>query len=372
MPGDRPTVATIDLSALEANYLKIKAHCQNIETMAVVKANAYGCGLVPCARRLEEAGCKWFGVAFLQEALELRTAGIKARILVLGGLPKENIALYLQNDLDLTASSVFKLDMIEKVASNLGIKARVHLKIDTGFERIGIHYYNAGELLEYSLKTRNCEVVGIYSHFAKVEPDDLSYGKLQLERFLEVCEFFPKHSIPTPTRHIAATPACLYLSESWLDMIRPGLGLYGVLPSTERTGFEPELKPVLNLTSEVVFFKVIPKGAGVSYGLTWTAPTDTRLVTVPIGYGDGYSRALSNKAKCLINGIYYPIVGNICMDQLMVDIGPEGTAYNGDLVTLIGEQKANSITVEELAALLNTTPHEILVSINNRIPRTYV
>ena len=236
-------------------------------------------------------------------------------------------------------------------------------------ERIGVHYYSAQSLLEESLKCPHCDIVGIFSHFATADDERSNFYQIQLERFLEVTRFFERRSLPIPLRHIANSSGLIRSKDTHLDMVRPGIALYGVYP-------EPWLeklltvKPVMKLASRVVYFKVVKRGAGVSYGHTWIAPEDTRVVTVTIGYGDGFTRRLSNRGSVLIRGKRYPIIGNICMDQMMVDIGKD-EAYNGDEVVLIGEQGNQRISAEELARTAETIPYEIMTSLNIRIPRMY-
>jgi alanine racemase len=337
--------------------------------MAVVKANGYGSGLVPVSRAFQEEGIDALGVAYIEEAVELRQNGITVPILAFGGLLKEQVDLYIQNNVDVTASSVSKLEQVEEAAQRLGRRARVHLKIDTGLERIGVHYYSSQALYDAALRAKHVDVVGVYSHFADVVPGELSLARLQLERFLESLRYFTERATAPFLRHIAATGGTIAFPESRLDMVRPGLGLYGVYPSAGLKEVLP-LLPVLSLKSQVVYFKVVKHGAGVSYGHRWVAPEDTRVVTVPIGYGDGFSRQLSQKIDVLINGKRYPQVGNICMDQMMVNIG-QGEAFNGDEVVLIGEQQGELISAEELAESIATTPHEIIVALNQRIPRVF-
>jgi alanine racemase len=336
--------------------------------MASVKANGYGHGLVTVSKILEQEGIDALGVAYIEEALELRNAGVATPILVFGGLMKEQLSQYLTNDVDVTASSVSKLEQIEATAAAFGKRARVHLKIDTGLERIGVHYYSAQSLFDAALATRWCDIVGVYSHFAEVKRDDLRLARLQLERFLESVQYFEKRAKSPFIRHIANSGGVLCFPESHLDMVRPGLCLYGVMSDPSLKG-QLELRPTLSLKSQVVYFKVVRQGAGVSYGHSWIAPQDTRVVTVPIGYGDGYLRSLSNRAQVLVRGVRRPIVGRVCMDQLMVDLSPTGDGYNGDEVVLIGEQGGERITIEELADLIDTTPHELLVLLNQRVPR---
>lgn len=365
----RPTVAEVNLAHLRHNFRAFRGFAAPAKVMAVVKANGYGSGLVPVARTFQEEGIDALGVAYIEEAVALRQNGITVPILAFGGLLKEQVALYIQNDVDVTASSVSKLEQAEETAQRLGRRARVHLKIDTGLERIGVHYYSSQSLYDAALRAKHVDVVGVYSHFADVVPGDLSLARLQLERFLESLRYFEERAAAPFLRHIAATGGTIAFPESHLDMVRPGLGLYGVYPSPGLREVLP-LLPVLSLKSQVVYFKVVKKGAGVSYGHRWTAPHDTRVVTVPIGYGDGFLRQLSQKIDVLIKGKRYPQVGNICMDQMMVNIG-DGEAFNGDEVVLIGEQHGEAIAVEELADAIGTTPHEIVVVLNERIPRIY-
>jgi alanine racemase len=365
----RPTVAEVDLDALEANYRTLSKVADPAPVMAVLKANAYGHGLVGCAQRLQRAGCRYFGAAIVEEGVQLRDAGITAPILVFGGFSGEQLPTYLAHDLELTASSIFKLRQIEEAAARMQRRARVHLKIDTGMERIGVHHYSAEQFLLETRTLQWCDVVGVYSHLASADADSLEHTKLQLERFLECIDFFPCNSMPMPLRHIANSAALLRLPESRLDLVRPGIALYGLYPRPDLAA-TVQLAPVLSLKSRVVYFKVTKAGAAVSYGGTWTAPHDTRMVTVPIGYGDGYFRGLSNKGEVLIRGKRYPIRGTICMDQLMVEIG-QGEAYNGDEVVLIGAQGDEVISADDVAHKLGTISYEVLCAINPRVPRMY-
>jgi alanine racemase len=364
----RPTYAEVDTEALRRNFDAIKAHVGGAKVMAVVKANGYGHGLFTVARELERRGVDALGVAYNEEALELRGRGVLSPILVFGGVLKEQLPLFINNGVDVTASSVSKIEQIDAAAKTLGKRARVHLKVDTGLERIGVHYYSSQTFFDAALKASHCDVVGVYSHFADVNPQDLSVAKEQLARFHEAIQYFEERATRPFLRHIANSGGLLMMPESHLDMVRPGLSLYGVYPHPDMRE-RLKLSPALALKSQVVFFKVVKEGAGVSYGHLWKAPHDTRVITVPLGYGDGYLRALSNKGAAIVRGKRHSVVGAVCMDQMMVNIGPDGEAYNGDEVVLIGSQNGASITVEELAESIQTTPHEILVSLNQRIPR---
>lgn len=369
-PIIRPTRVEVDLARVSQNFVAVRAHVGGRRIMAVLKANAYGHGLVAVARVLVTQGVDSLAAAFLEEAVTLREAGIAVPILVLGSLAGEQIPRFLEHDLTLTASSVEKLQLIDQAAMSRRIRAKVHLKIDTGMERVGIHYYHADRLLEASLRCQWVDVTGIYSHFASSDASDLAVAKEQLERFLSVLDFYRQRSLPAPTRHIANSGGILQLPESHLDLVRPGILLYGYYPSAEcrRT---IAVEPALSWRSQVCYFKVLAANTPVGYGGTWQSEQPVRLVTVPVGYGDGYFRALSDRAQVLIRGRRYPVVGRISMDQLVVNIGWD-SAYNGDQVTLIGRDAEETIGAEEVAQWANTISYEVLTNINARVPRVFI
>jgi len=366
----RPTTAYVDLDALKSNVAAIRARVgPDRKIMGVVKANAYGHGLERVARELLKFGCDQLGVAFLEEGITLRRAGIDAPILVLGGIIGNQIQHFIEHDLMITASSVYKLGQIEEVAAQMGRRAKIHLKIDTGMERIGTHWDSAEKLLEAAIRARHCDLEGVFSHFAQSDAPDPKYTRLQMERFEQCLRFFEDRSLPIPLRHVANSGAILQHPDSFLDMVRPGIMLYGVYPTPTVTR-AVHLQPVLSLETRIVYFKVVREGCPVSYDSTWAPREDTRVVTLPVGYGDGYSRILSGKAQVLIHGRRYPVVGRITMDALMVNIGQD-SAYNADQVMLLGQQGAERITVEEIAQWLGTIPYEVLTMINTRVPRVY-
>ncbi len=368
--GVRSTWTEIDLSRLRGNLEAIKARVAPARVMLVVKANAYGHGLKEVACQIGRLA-DYIGVAVLEEGIYLREAGVQTPILVLGGIWGNQIPAYIEHDLTLTAPSVERLEQIEQAAAQMGKRAKVHLKIDTGMERIGVHYYNAHTLQEAALQCKHVDVEGIFSHFANADSTDLTHARLQLERFEEVLRFYERHSLPMPVRHMANSGAILQLPESYFDMVRPGILFYGVYPFAKapRT---VEVKPALAWKSRVVYFKVTQPGHPVSYGSIWQADHPVRIVTVPVGYGDGYFRSMSNQAQVIIRGKKYPQVGRICMDQVMVNIEAD-SAYNGDEVILVGESESGEkITVEDLAEWAGTIPYEVLTNINTRVPRVYV
>ncbi|MCL4150631.1 UNVERIFIED_CONTAM: hypothetical protein GTU68_052239, partial [Idotea baltica] len=278
--------------------------------MPVLKANAYGHGLVECARALVAQGAKHLAVAFLEEAVALRRAGIKAHILALGGLSGRQLEGFIEHDIDCTASSVDKINLIQALAVFSGKRARVHLKVDTGMERLGVHDYSAGTLFKAAKNATNCDIVGIYTHCPQSENIDLSYTKEQCTRFNNVLRLADEYGLLSSDvmRHMANSGAICSLPETHFDIVRPGLLLYGYAPIPEWNSVL-DLKPAMKLRSEIAYFKVIKKGAGVSYNHTWHANEQTRIVTIPLGYGDGYLRSCSNRASVLINGKRYPNVG---------------------------------------------------------------
>ncbi|MBW8311151.1 MAG: alanine racemase [Rhizobium sp.] len=366
----RPTRIRVDLDALSHNLRALRAHA-GVPVMGIVKANAYGHGLVPVARHLQAQGVEQLGVAFLEEGIALRQAGVHLPILVMGGIFGPQAAALIAHDLEITVSSLDKLRQVEAAAEALGRPATVHLKIDTGMERIGVHSYHAGPFIEAAVASRWCRVKGVYSHLSCADEPESPMTARQLERFLEACAQFERIGAPMPLRHLANSGGVLHFPGTHLDMVRPGIALYGVLPDPASRP-TVALRPALSLVSQVVYFKVVPAGQPVSYGATWAPATDTRVVTVPIGYGDGFPRALSSRGEVLVRGQRHPIVGRICMDQFMVDIGPAGTAYNEDEVVLIGHQGGRGIRCEDVALAAGTIPYEILVGLNGRIPREYV
>ncbi len=365
----RPTYAKINLRKLKQNFEILQNKANKSIVMPILKANAYGHGMTKIAKFLEKNGAKIFGVAFLEEGILLRKNGIKADILVLGGLSGYQVELFIEYDLIITASSIDKLKLIDWVAYKKGRKARVHLKIDTGMERIGVHSYNSENFFEISLLLKNIVVEGVYSHFANSDAEQLFETYKQFDKFMDAISFFEKRDYYL-LRHIANSGAIIRFEESHLDMVRTGIALYGYMPDSNLENVL-KLSPILSLHSKVVYFKVIEKGSKVSYGSTWKADRQTRVVTIPIGYGDGYPRALSNKGEVLIKGNRYGIAGRVCMDQIVVNIG-NGEAYNQDEVIIIGKSGKEIITADDIANKVGSISYEILTQINTRVPRIYI
>ena len=370
----RPTYIEIDGKKLNDNLDIVQKHLyqkeqRKISIMAIIKANAYGHGLVGIARILEQRQIDYLGVAFLEEGIELRHKGITLPILVLGGILGEQIPQFINNNLTLTASSVEKFRQIEAYCGKHKTTAKVHLKIDTGMERIGVHYYSAKALLEIAAQSECVIVEGIFSHFANADDVDMANAKQQLNRFISVLEEANAMGLSFSYVHMANSGAILQLPESWFSMVRIGILMYGVYPNPQLPKHLP-VQPILSWYTKIVYFKVVQPNHPVSYGSTWQSDVQTRLITLPVGYGDGYHRRMSGNAQIILRGRIYSVVGVICMDQMMVNINWD-SGYNGDDVVLIGSQGDKTITIEDLAQWSGTISYEILTSINKRVPRRY-
>jgi alanine racemase len=373
--NNRPTRAEISFENLRNNLSIVRSFIHtDVKIMAMVKANAYGHGIYEISNELLKQGVDYLGVAFLEEGVYLRKCGITAPILVLGAINTDQIADFIKNDIEITSSSLDKSIAIATVAKEMGKVAAVHLKIDTGMERIGTHWYNAERFIEKSFDLESLNIKGICSHFAKAETD-AEFTSQQLNRFESVLTSMEKKRILPKLVHTANSAAIMNYKNSHYTMVRPGIMLYGYNPM----GYRPDalfsgkkLKPVMMLKTKVAYFKVVPAETGISYGHTYKTKNQTRIVTLPVGYGDGYFRQLSNKGEVIIRGKKYPVVGTVCMDQCMVDIGMEGTAYNGDDGLLFGEMGDSVIPLEFLCEKVGTVTYEFLCGITSRVPRVYI
>lgn len=375
----RSTVARISLKQITDNVHAIRSHCApNTKICAVVKANAYGHGLVAVAHALEKVGVEYFAVALVEEGVALREAGVRTPVLVLGGISHVDVVTALKHDMTLTVSSVEKLETMVHESSRLGLVPRVHLKIDTGMGRVGVQFDRAEVFLATAASLHQSGAIiceGIYSHFAESTDDE--YTRLQFERFISVCNQANSLGLGSLIRHISSSRALFLFPEYHLDMVRPGIALYGIEPETDRAILPPMIVPALSLETEIVYFKALPKGTPVGYGRTWKVAQEyERIITLPIGYADGFDRRLTNCGEVIIRGQKYPIVGRVCMDQCMATLGKDGVGYVGDTVIIIGSHvdsvgSKTSISVVDIAKQVGTTPHEIVVSITDRVPRAY-
>ncbi len=370
----RPTYLEVNLTQLQKNIEAIRAHVGGAKVMPMVKANAYGHGIEGVAPFIEPY-VDMLGVALVEEGIQLRQLGIKKPILVAGGTLIEQLPLFLEHDLTLTTSSLDLLLAADQLAASTRKHLTVHLKIDTGMERVGVREYDAEEFILKAFACSHLEVEGIYTHLANSElmeldglPSQVVTAKEQLERFQQVLYLYEKHSLPVPPiRHICNSGGILNLPDGHLDMVRPGVLFYGVYPGRDipRT---IDVKPALTWKSRVAYSKVTQPGRAVSYGSLWQVEgSPRRVVTIPCGYADGYFRRMTNLGRVIINGKSYPQVGRICMDQFMVDAGEDDVKV-GDEVTLLG----GGIAPEELADWAGTNEYEVMTNISARVPRVFV
>jgi alanine racemase len=339
--------------------------------MAVVKADAYGHGMIRVARELLAEGAGYLGVAIIEEAVELRRAGIEAPILVLGSPPDEQLPLFARYHVDLTVGSADKARAAYAAAKTEGASIRVHAKIDTGMGRIGVDWKEVDSFAEElaDLVTRGgLEIIGAFSHLATADCD-LEFAREQEARFRVALKALASKGIEPPLPHLENSAALVAMPEARFGMVRPGIFVYGYEPSPWR---KIGLEPVMRLVSKISFVKGLRAGEGVSYGRTWKAPADTTIATVPIGYGDGYSRALSNKASMWTGGGAHPVRGRVCMDQTMLDLGPDSSSREGDDVIVFGVKGNGGIPGESLCEILGTIPYELTCAVGGRVPRVYV
>lgn len=355
-----PTWIEIDLDQFQKNIAIIRAHIGKSRFCLPVKANAYGHGLIQMAKA---ADVDCLGVSCLQEGVKLRKAGVVMPILVFGAIHEDQVDAFVRHDLEFSISSKFKADL---VAKKLHGKCRVHLEVETGMQRTGVRCSTAIQLYEH-LKNFPCfHVVGIYSHLALADRPNDPFTLKQISLFQDLLRTLAPRGV---CAHLANSGGVAHYPEAHLDMVRPGLMAYGYLPENAPPSLQG-IRPCFSLKSRISYFKVVEAGSGISYGHSYTTKHQTRIVTVPIGYGDGYRRALSNRGSVLIRGRRFPIAGAICMDQFMVDIG-DCEAYVGDEVVLIGKQGKEEIKLTEVAALCDTIPYEVLCLLNERIPRFF-
>ncbi len=362
---------TIDLDALRANFRQLRQWCgPTVKIMAVVKADAYGHGLVPVARTLEKAGADYFGVAYLHEGLRLRQAGVNAPILLLMGVLPGEAAAAVQAELEV---ALFRPDIATALAAQArqqGRKARVHVKVDTGMGRLGLLPAEVLPFLEFLAGLPELELAGLISHLATADWLDQTYTQQQVEEFDALRRQVRDRGWPAPASHIANSGAILALPHTHLDMVRAGIALYGSPPSEEAPPPVP-LRPVMSLRSQILQIKDLPAGSSISYGRTFIAAQPIRLAALPVGYCNGYSRLLSNRGQVLIHGQRAPIRGRVCMNLTMVEVTHLPEVSAGDQVTLLGADGGDRLTAEELAAWAETISYEVYCLLGNSNYRRY-
>jgi alanine racemase len=365
-----PTVVEINHRNLVHNLNLIQKKVSPAKVLAVVKANAYGHGSIEVSRTLIRNEVDFLGVAFHDEGIELREAGIDTQILVFGAQLNDFLEEHVRYDLDITLTSEEQIQYLSEICSKLNKKARVHFKIDTGMNRVGFNLDHFIKHVDAWLNKKFLEVVGMYSHLSSSDEEDLSYTLLQLDRFQEVREKVMALYDGPVLFHLANSGAIMRLPETYFDYVRPGVMLYGNPPSP---GFKWtwDLKEVMRYKSKVTLVKNVPKDEPISYNRRYYTKKDTKIAVVPAGYADGYNRALTNKGEVLIQGRRWQIAGTVCMDQIIIDIGPNSKIQVGDEVVLFGHQFDNHISILDVSEKLNTIPYEVTCWPSQRVPRTH-
>jgi alanine racemase len=374
----RPTWAEIDLENLASNFNQIKTRVSPVaRVMAVIKANAYGHGAIACARRLVREGADWFGVALPEEGIKLRQAGISQPVLCLGGFWHGQAGICIQHGL---TPVVYRLDMIESLnqaASDAGVVADVHVKVDTGMGRLGIRFDQLSEFVTALDRFSNVRIDGLMTHLAA--PEDAACQPLtqdQIRRFEDAVVVFRAHGYRPTYLHLANSAGMFGYREAWGNMVRPGGVLYGLwrdilAPSTP----DPELRPVMSLHSRISLLKWVPPGETIGYGCTFEASRRSLIATLPIGYHDGYMRGLSNRAHVIVRGMYAPVVGRVSMDLTLIDVTDVAGVELEDEVVLLGWDRQNpelKIPAEDLARISGTLSYEVTCGVGERVPRVYV
>lgn len=365
--GYRPTWAEVNLGNLEHNFRQVRSHLKpQIKVLVTVKADAYGHGLIPVSHRLSVSGVDYLGVASIDEGIKLRKAHIKTPILVLGLILKQDIQSLFTFKLTPTICDYELACALSRKATALNKHMRLHIKVDTGMGRIGVAHQDAFELIKKIHKLKYVVIEGIFTHFPFAD-SGRKFTVFQIKLFYKLVSDLRKCGIVIPLVHAANSAGMISHQDSHFTMVRPGLVIYGLYP---KPGMGINLKPVLSLKTRVIFIKQVPAGYGISYGHAYITKRLAYVVTLPVGYGDGYPRNLSNLGPLLIGGRRFHVSGRICMDQIMVDVGKFKPRL-GDEVVLIGKQGKKRITVEELADLAGTIPYEIVCGLGSRIPRIY-
>ncbi|MBN2285169.1 MAG: alanine racemase [Tissierellales bacterium] len=370
----RETYAEINLTKLRQNIIELKKITKpHTIFMPVIKANAYGHGSVSLAKEMMQWGIKRFAVAILDEAIELRRAGIDLPILVFGFIPPERLHECIKYQITCTVYQLQTAERLNVEGSLVHQKAIVHLNIDTGMNRLGFGCdQNSIEIIQKISNMTHIVVEGIYTHLATADAKDKYHALKQYEKFVDFLEVLKTRHINIPIKHCSNSAALIDMPEIEMDLVRAGIALYGFYPSADVNITKVHLEPIMTLKTCVSRIAKVQAGEGIGYGRTYVADKPMLVATLPIGYADGYSRGLSNKANVLIHQKKFPIVGNICMDQCMVDITGEDHIKVGDEVVLFGQQGDVSITVDEIAKLLHTINYEVVCMISNRVPRKYV
>ncbi len=367
----RPAWLEIDLTAIADNIQRLLAKLgHQRKLIAVIKDDAYGHGAATVARVVYERGAQMLAVSLIEEAVEVESVCPGAEILILGLVPLEALPAAIEYGFHMPLDSVDRAEAISQAASKQGIAAKVHLKIDTGMHRIGVPSDEVGELCRRVKNLPNLDIRGIFTHFASA-PDDPLFTTQQFERFQQACrEAEGVLDQRLLLKHCANSAATVRYPEMWLDAVRPGVLLYGI-PRNRGGQYLPTMEQALSMKARIASIRTLPDGEKLGYGRTWQAQRDSRIAQVPLGYGDGYDRHLSNKGELLLRGQRVPVVGSVCMDSTFIDVTAIPDAKVGEEVVLVGSQGDESVTIAEIAEHCGTVVQEVPVRMNVRLPRVY-
>jgi alanine racemase len=377
--------AEIDLKAIAHNVKELRRITHpKARLMAVVKANGYGHGVIEVAQCALQNGASALGVARIEEGIQIREAGIQTPILIFGYTVAELAADLLEYDLIQSVYTAASARKLSRTAASMGKKIKAHLKVDTGMGRLGLLPQNLkpdnsaainADALEETLAIaglEGLELEGMFTHFATADGADKSYAEKQLHLFMNYLKRLHQEGLNPPVRHAANSAALIDMPQSHLDMVRPGIAIYGLYPSDEVNKKQVSLKPAMALKARIIHLKKVPAGFNVSYGITHQTRKPTTIATVPVGYADGLSRLLSSRGQMLVHGQRVPIIGRVCMDLTLLDVGSIANVQMGDEVVIFGRQGNETLTVDEMASFLNTINYEIVSTITARVPRVYL
>ena len=380
MRKDFLTTVEISRAALTSNLFQFRKQVGNrTKIMAVVKSNAYGHGIQEVSKIVSQNGADWLGINSLEEGMNLREEKIKLPILIMGYIPLAKLGEAIKNNLSFVVYNQETIKQAERQASKLDKKAKVHLKVETGTNRQGIDLKEVVPFAKFCLTLKNIFLEGIYTHYANIE-DTLNsdFAMEQLGKFQKALQIIKAAGVKIPIRHTACTAATILYNQTFFDMVRVGIGLYGLWPSREtkvsaqERKIEIKLRPVLSWKTKVAQVKEVPKGETIGYGRTFKTSRKTKIAILPVGYWDGYDRGLSNSGRVLIRGRFAPVVGRVCMNMIVVDVTNIPGVKTEDEVALIGKQGKNEITAEEIAQKLGTINYEVVTRINPLLPREVV
>lgn len=366
--------AVIDLDAICHNIKEVKRVIgPDVKVMPVIKADGYGHGAVPIAKALNEIGADAFAVAIIEEGITLRKNGITQPIVILGYTSEYQYSSLIQYEIQPTVFCYEMAESLSKIAAALGQNAKIHIKLDTGMNRIGFKPTRESlEIVKKISKLPNIKIEGIFTHFACADEADKTSAKKQKAEYDKFIGWLSEEEIEIPVKHVSNSASIIDMKDWRMDMVRSGIITYGLYPSEEVSKDVLDLRPAMSLKTHIVYIKEVGPGEGVSYNHTFVTKRNTKIATIPVGYADGYPRALSSKGRVLIRGQYAPIIGRICMDQFMVDVTDIPDVSVMDEVTLVGVDGENRISVEEVANGAGSFNYEFVCGVSKRVPRVYM